>query len=98
MISDHAENLDLKLVLRNTEHASRDARPAVEATDRLINMIGARFDAMEDRMTAVETRITAVESRMIGVERRVTASRPEWMPSPVPTTGSSRCLWTLNAG
>jgi len=64
--SDQPENLDLKLVLRNTEHASRDARAAPEATDRLINMIGARFDAIEDRMTAVE-------SRMVGVERRVTA-------------------------
>jgi hypothetical protein len=65
-MSDQPENLDLKLVLRNTEHASRDARAALEAADRLISMIGARFDAIEDR-------IIAVESRMVGVERRVTA-------------------------
>ena len=73
VMSDQPENLDLKLVLPNTEYASRDARAALEATDCLVTMIGARFDAMEDRMTAVESSVTAVESRMVGVERRVTA-------------------------
>jgi predicted nucleic acid-binding Zn-ribbon protein len=71
-MSDAPGHLDLKLILRNTEHASSDARAALEATDRLVNHIGARFDAIEDRLTAMESRIVGVESRMVGVERRVT--------------------------
>ena len=58
------ENVDLMLVLRNTEKASRDAEAAFDATQRLVVSIGARFDS-------VESRISTLESRMSGLERRV---------------------------
>src|ERR1035438_4488325 len=67
-MSDAPGHLDLKLILRNTEHASSDARAALEATDRLVNHIGARFDAIEDRLTAMESRMVGVESRVTGIE------------------------------
>jgi hypothetical protein len=58
------ENVDLTLVLRNTDKASRDAAAAFEATQRLVVSIGARFDS-------IESRISTLESRMSGLDRRV---------------------------
>ena len=58
------ENVELTLVLRNTERSSRDAAAALEATERLVVSIGARFDS-------IEARISTLESRMSGVDRRV---------------------------
>ncbi len=66
-MSDELTNPDLKLILRNTGHASRDALAALEATDRLATSIGARFDAIDGRLSAME-------SRMVGVERQVTGT------------------------
>jgi len=62
------ENVDLKLVLRNTEKASRDAEAALEATLRLATSVGARFDALESRMSSLETRMTSIERRIGSVE------------------------------
>jgi hypothetical protein len=64
---------DLKLVLRNTATASRDAAAALEATERLVIGIGARFDALEGRLTGSESRFGALESRFTALETRFTA-------------------------
>jgi chromosome segregation ATPase len=58
------ENVDLILVLRNTDKASRDAAATFEATQRLVVSIGARFDS-------IESRISTLESHMSGLDRRV---------------------------
>ena len=60
---------DLKLILRNTEKGSRDAEAALEATERLVTGVGARFDALEGRVTALERRITGLERGMDGIAR-----------------------------
>ncbi len=65
------ENVDLTLVLRNTETASRDARAAFDATERLVLSIGPRFDAIESRITSLESRMTSLESRMGSVEKGI---------------------------
>ncbi len=58
------ENVDLTLVLRSTEKASRDAEAAFDATQRLVVSVGARF-------ASIESRISTLESRMSGLQRRV---------------------------
>ena len=68
-MSDQPENLDVKLILRNTEHASRDAQAAMEVTERLVVSIGARFDALESRVTSLEIRMTAVERGLDAIAR-----------------------------
>ena len=62
------DNLDPRLVLRNTEKASRDAAAALEATERLVVSIGARFDSIESRISTLESRITDVERRIGSLE------------------------------
>jgi len=57
-----SENVDLSLVLRNTQHASRDARAALEATLRFT-------EAFAPRLTALEARVGALEQRIGGIER-----------------------------
>ena len=65
------DNIDLKLILRNTEQASRDALAAMEATERLVISIGARFDALESRAGSLEARMTSLELRITAVEKSV---------------------------
>jgi septal ring factor EnvC (AmiA/AmiB activator) len=67
------DNLDLRLVLRNTEKASCNAAAALEATERLVVSIGARFDSIDSRISTLESRASTVESRLTGVERRIGA-------------------------
>ena len=62
------QNLDLKLVLRNTEKASHDAAAALEATERLVVSIGSRFDSIESRMSTVEIRMNGLERRIGSLE------------------------------
>ena len=62
---------DLKLVLRNTENASRDAQAAFEATERLVIGVGARFDSIESRISSLESRMTGLERRVGSVEKGV---------------------------
>ena len=64
-----ADNVDLRLILRNTERASRAAQAAFDATERLVVSVGNRFDALESRMTAVESRMASLESRIGCVEK-----------------------------
>lgn len=63
------ENVELTLVLRNTETASRDARAAFDATERLVLSIGPRFDAIESRITSLESRMASVERGIDGIAR-----------------------------
>jgi hypothetical protein len=65
------ENVQLAIILRNTETASRDARAAFDATQRLVTGIGSRFSGTETRFSGIETRLSAVESRIGGLETRV---------------------------
>jgi hypothetical protein len=65
------QNLDLKLVLRNTEKASGDTEAALEATERLVVSIGARFDSIESRISTLESRMTGLERRVGAVEKGV---------------------------
>jgi hypothetical protein len=62
-------NVDLKLILRNTETASRDAKAALEATLRFAASFDGRLTALEARIGALETRFTALETRTAGIER-----------------------------
>ena len=64
-----SDNVDLRLILRNTENASRDAKAALEATLRFITSFGGRMTAFEARIGALETRFTALEDRTTGIER-----------------------------
>jgi hypothetical protein len=63
------ENVDLRLILRNTENASRDAKAALDATLRFITTVGGRMTGLEARMTGLEARFTALEGRTEGIER-----------------------------
>jgi hypothetical protein len=58
---------DLRLILRNTEKATRDAQAAVAACERLIGGLGARFEAIEARLVAIEQRQSAME---VSIARR----------------------------
>jgi hypothetical protein len=58
---------DLRLILRNTEKATRDAQASVAAVERLIGGLGARFDAIEARQAAIEQRLSAQE---VSIARR----------------------------
>jgi hypothetical protein len=66
-----SENVELGLILRNTESASRDAKAALEATLRFITSFDGRLTAMEARMGALEIRFTALENRTTGIERGI---------------------------
>lgn len=65
------ENVDLAIVLRNTEKASRDAEAAFAATERLVVHIGVRFDSIESRISTLETRMNGLERRLGSVEHGV---------------------------
>jgi hypothetical protein len=65
------ENVELGLILRNTENASRDAKAALDATLRFITSFGGRMTAFEARIGALETRFTALEDRTTGIERGI---------------------------
>ncbi len=60
--------MDLTLILRNTENASRDAKAALGATERLTTSVGSRLSAMEARFLALETRFAALETRYNSME------------------------------
>jgi hypothetical protein len=64
-------NVELKLILRNTETASRDAKAALEATLRFVTSFDGRLTAFEARIGALETRFTALETRTAGIERGI---------------------------
>lgn len=63
------DNIELGLILRNTENASRDSKAALDATLRFITSFGGRMTAFEARIGALETRFTALEDRTTGIER-----------------------------
>ena len=63
------ENIDLTLILRNTERASRDAAAAFEATERLVVGVGSRFDALESRISSLERRVSVLEAGLDGIAR-----------------------------
>ena len=63
------DNVELALILRNTETASRDARAALDATERLVASIGPRFSGIEARFSALETRVSGLEARVGGLEQ-----------------------------
>ncbi len=60
------ENVELAIILRNTETASRRARAAFDATQRLVTGIGARFSGIETRLSAVEPRVGGLDTRVGG--------------------------------
>jgi hypothetical protein len=62
------DNVELALILRNTEIASRDARAAFDATERLVAGIGPRFAGMEAHLSALEVRVGALEARVGALE------------------------------
>ena|ERR1700760_3987018 len=70
--TQRVSTVELHLILRNTENASRDAAAALEATERLINGVGPRFDALDSRLNGLEGRFSALEGRFAALERRVT--------------------------
>ena len=63
------DNVELALILRATETASRDARAAFEATERLVEGIAGRFDSVESRIITMEYRMAGVERRVGGLEK-----------------------------
>jgi hypothetical protein len=52
--TQHVALVDLRLILRNTQQATRDAQAAIAAVERLIGGLGARFEAIEARLGAIE--------------------------------------------
>lgn len=66
-----SDNIELTLILRNTEAASRDARAALDATLRFIVSVDGRLTALEGRIAALETRFTALEGRATGIEHAI---------------------------
>jgi predicted nucleic acid-binding Zn-ribbon protein len=65
------ENVDLTLVLRSTEKASRDAEAAFDATQRLVVSVGARFDSIESRISTLESRMSGLQRRVASVENGI---------------------------
>jgi septal ring factor EnvC (AmiA/AmiB activator) len=63
------DNIELAIILRNTETASRDARAAFDATERLVEGIGGRFDSVESRIATLESRIAGLERRVGSMEK-----------------------------
>jgi hypothetical protein len=63
------DNVDLTLILRNTEKASRDAQAAFDVTEMLVVSIGARFDSIDSRIGGLESRVTGLERRMGAMEK-----------------------------
>ena len=64
-----SEALDLSLILRNTENASRDSRAALEATLRFIESFGPRLNALEGRFSALEARTAGIERTLDEIAR-----------------------------
>lgn len=62
-------NVDLTLILRNTADASRDARAALDATERFIEAFGPRLSALEARFGALESRTAGIERSLDGIAR-----------------------------
>ena len=62
-------DVELALILRNTETASRDARAALEATERFVENIGPRLSALEARFSSLEARVGGLEKGLDGVAR-----------------------------
>ena len=56
-----SENVDLTLILRNTQSAARAAEAALESAEGLRSDVGNRLTAMEARFSALEGRFTALE-------------------------------------
>ena len=64
-----SDNIELTLILRNTEAASRDAKAALEATQRFIVSLGSRLGALEGRFSALESRTSGIEQAMDEIAR-----------------------------
>ena len=62
------DNVELALILRNTETASRDARAAFDASERMVTGIGHRLSGLEARLSGLEGRFDALEGRVGGLE------------------------------
>jgi hypothetical protein len=65
---------DLKLVLRNADRAARNAAAAFEASERLVTGIGARFDAVESRLTGWSCGCRPSKEALTALLGRITAS------------------------
>ena len=63
------DNVELALILRNTETASRDARAAFDATERLVASIGPRLSSLEARLSGLESRVGGLEKALDGIAR-----------------------------
>jgi hypothetical protein len=63
------DTIELALILRNTETASRDARAAFDATERLVEGIGPRLSSLEPRLSALEGRVGGMEKGLDGLAR-----------------------------
>lgn len=69
---------DLRLILRNTEKATRDAQAAVAAVE-LIGGLGARFEAIETVRCAAANSGRWPPSRRLGPgNARATGAAPTW--------------------
>jgi septal ring factor EnvC (AmiA/AmiB activator) len=64
-----SDNVELALILRNTETASRDARAAFDATERLVEGIGPRLSSLVARLSALEARVGGIEKGLDGLAR-----------------------------
>lgn len=59
-----SENVDLTLILRNTQAAARAAQAALDIADGMRSDVGNRLTALEARFTALEGRFAALEGRV----------------------------------
>jgi hypothetical protein len=59
-----SENVDLTLILRNSQSAARAAQAALEIAEWLKSDVGNRLTALEARFTGLEGRFTSLEGRV----------------------------------